>query len=199
GCAPVERRAGRLVTLEIQPERRAARAGAREAHDDPRRLAEDHSQALIDGERAVDRILIAELIGFADRPFAELLARQRAELIGEALHYRGRAIGGELFVTVPLEVVAAVMLPMPGAQLRNRIATRREHVEPREHRPDAVLLAHVARARAEALLAADVDAPGLQQIGEELPAARGLEVRNRGRARDVVDGATRRHRACDAD
>ena len=78
------------------------------------------------------------------------------------------------------------------------LLARRQDVEPEQHGPEAVLLAHVVRAGAGAFLAADGGHAGVEQVAEELPAGRGLvdaDVLGRGYA---VGGAAGRHRAGDA-
>ena len=49
-------------------------------------------------------------------------------------------------------------------------AALRQDVEPHQHGPQTILLAHMVRARAEAFLAADRRLSGIEQIAEELPA-----------------------------
>lgn len=86
------------------------------------------------------------------------------------------------------------------------LVVRCEDGEPCEDCPQSVLLAHVVRARAKRLLAAEQrrvagGRAGLEvrvhQVAEELPARRRLEARDAERGRDAVDGCAGRHRARD--
>ena len=65
----------------------------------------------------------------------------------------------------------------------------------KQHGPDAVLLTHVVAAGARAFLAADRDAPGVEQVAEELPARRRLEARDAELGGDAVNRAAGGHGA----
>ena len=73
-----------------------------------------------------------------------------------------------------------------------------EDVEPEQHSPEPVLLAHVIRAGAGAFLAADADKPGIKQVAEELPAGRRLEAGNAKRLCHPVSCLAGGHGAGDA-
>ena len=79
----------------------------------------------------------------------------------------------------------------------DRLAPRRQDVQPQQDRPQAVLLAHVIGAGAEALLAAQGDLARIEQVAEELPAGRRLVAADAERLRDPVGGARGRHGARD--
>src|SRR4029434_2846054 len=80
----------------------------------------------------------------------------------------------------------------------DRLLPVRDEVQPEEHGPQAVLLAHVARSRAEALLAAERDTSRFEQVEKVTPPRRRLVAGNSQTLRDAIDCSTRRHRACDA-
>ena len=61
------------------------------------------------------------------------------------------------------------MLPR---DLLHALSARRKDAQPQQHSPDAVLFAHMIAACACALLAAQRDAPGIEQIAKEFPAGR---------------------------
>ncbi len=64
----------RLEALDIDPQRRAGGAGAGQAIDDARAILEMDADALMRRIRAVDRIVIGEIIGVGDLQRAILLA-----------------------------------------------------------------------------------------------------------------------------
>ena len=61
-------------------------------------------------------------------------------------------------------VVAAEGLPVIAQDRFDRDAAHRQDVEPEQHGPDAVFLAHVVGAGARTLLAAERDAAGVEQV-----------------------------------
>ncbi len=50
--------------------------------------------------RAVDRVVIGEVVGLLDAHVAEGLARQPAELVAQVAHQALRRVGIDLFVVV---------------------------------------------------------------------------------------------------
>ena len=78
------------------------------------------------------------------------------------------------------------------------LLARGEDVEPQKHRPEPVFFPHMIRAGAGALLAADRDEPGVQQIAEEFPARRRFIKRQSKSLRNAVGGAAGGHGARDA-
>ena len=73
-----------------------------------------------------------------------------------------------------------------------------QDVQPQQHRPDAVFLAHVAGAGACTFFTAQRDLARVEQVAEVLPAGRRLEAGHAQRARHPVDRTAGGHRARDA-
>ena len=94
-------------------------------------------------------------------------------------------------------VVAPEAPPVLPHDLLHGLLLHRQQVEPEEHRPEAVLLADVVGAGAEALLAADGDSAGVEQVAEEFPARGRLETLDPQLGRDPVDRLAGRHGARD--
>ena len=91
-----------------------------------------------------------------------------------------------------------MLAPVVAHDLGDALSAVDEDVEPEQHRPDAVLLAHVVGAGAGALLAADGGQPGIEQVAEELPAGRRLVALDAELLGDAVGGGAGRHGAGDA-
>jgi hypothetical protein len=72
-----------------------------------------------------------------------------------------------------------------------------QDVQPQQHRPEPVLFAHMVGPGAEAFLAADRGAAGVQQVAEELPPGRRLEVADPQRMRPPGRRRRGRHRPRD--
>src|SRR6185437_16255562 len=104
----------------------------------------------------------------------------------------------DLFIVVPRIVVPPVDGPVVAHDLVDALLALRQDVEPEQHGPDAVLLAHMVGAGARAFLAADGDPAGIQQIAEELPAGRGLVHLDTELFGDAIGRGAGRHRARDA-
>src|SRR5919198_2726436 len=155
--------------FEVDAQRRACRARAGEAQYDARAVFEEDADALARGRRAVHRVRVAEVVGALDAALAERRARERGEAFAQRADHLGGGRGVERLVVVALVVAAAELAPVFADDLRDRLPRRRENREPREDGPQAVLLAHVVRARAEALLAADGHEPRVHEVAEELP------------------------------
>ena len=94
--------------------------------------------------------------------------------------------------------MAAEARPVRAHQVLDRAPGYGEQVEPEQHRPQAVLLAHVAGTGAVALLAAQRGLAGVEQVAEELPAGGRLVAGDAEGRGDLVGGARGRHRARDA-
>ena len=94
--------------------------------------------------------------------------------------------------------VAAEAAPVVLHDGLHRLLAHRQDVQPEQHGPQAVLLAHMVRAGAGAFFAAQRAHAGIEQVAEELPAGRGLVAGNAQRLRDAIDRAAGRHRARDA-
>ncbi len=146
---------------------------------------------------AVDGIGIAEVIAQRDLELSHTCAGQPGEPFPQGLHDLGADRAVHAFVVVPAVDIAAVPPPVVADDLLDGLLPDGEDVEPEQHGPEAVLLADVIGAGAEALLAAERDAPGIEQIAEELPARRRLVARDVEGLGDTVDGLARRHRARD--
>ena len=78
------------------------------------------------------------------------------------------------------------------------LLARRQHVEPEQHGPQPVLLAHMVRAGAGRFLAADGDAAGIEQVAEELPAGRRLVHLDAELLGHPIGSGAGRHRAGNA-
>ena len=161
-----------LVALDVDAERGAGGAGAGEAEDDAAAAFEHDADALVRRDRAVDRIVVGEVVGGGDLEAGELGAGEGGELGAQAVHQRVGGGGVDPLVVVAGVVVAAVFLPVRLDDLLGRLLARGEDVEPEQHRPEAVLLADMVGAGAGALLAADGGHAGVEQVAEELPAGR---------------------------
>ena len=85
-------------------------------------------------------------------------------------------IAGDGLVVVAGVIVAAKTAPVLRHDLGHRLAPTGQDVEPEQHRPEAILLADVVAAGAEALFAAEGDAARIEQVAEELPAGGGLKA-----------------------
>ena len=149
-------------------------------------------------DRAVHRIGIGEVIRRGDGQAVELPARQFRQ---QRPQMGDQPVGGlavHALIVVARVVIAAVVGPVRGDDVPDALAAGGEDVEPEQHRPEAVLLAHMVRAGAGALLAADRGKPGVEQVAEEFPAGRGLEEADAELFRHPVGRAGGRHRAGDA-
>eukprot|EP00754_Rhynchopus_humris_P015547 Rhum_TRINITY_DN14453_c0_g3::Rhum_TRINITY_DN14453_c0_g3_i1::g.87973::m.87973 len=208
----VQVRVRRHVTLEVQPDRRTRHTRAGETEDDTRAVAEDPADALVRGHRRVlvHRVLVAEVV--ARRQLQALRAvRGGGTRLGHALRHEGHDLV-RLLLVHSLVVVAGVVVASEGAPVLfrdllhahkrlARLVLRCEDLQPREHRPHAVLLAHVVGPRPERLLAAQErrvagacrEVAGVHQVAEELPARRRLEALDALRLSHAVERARRRH------
>ena len=72
--------------------------------------------------------------------------------------------------------MAAITAPVLRHDLVHRFPAAGQDVEPEQHRPQAILLADVVGAGAEALLTAEGDAARIQQVAEELPPGGGFKA-----------------------
>jgi len=90
----------------------------------------------------------------------------------------------------PSEEIAAKLLPVGHAYLFHGQLPTGKDGQPTEHGPDAVFLADVAGACAEALLAADGEASRIHQVAKELPAGGDLEELHTKVDRHTVEGAS---------
>ena len=172
----VEGTAGGDVALQVDPQGGPLGAGAREPQHHPAAVVEQHPQALARADRTVHRVGVAEIVGGADRAAGEPLARQGGEHPGDPVVEAVGGVAGHGFVIVAGVVVAAEAAPVARHHLCHRAAAHRQDLQPEEHRPEAVLLADVVAAGAEALLTAEGDAAGIEQVAEELPARGCLEA-----------------------
>src|SRR5690606_749978 len=64
--------------------------------------------------------------------------------------------------------------PMLAHDLVDALLPAREDIEPEQHSPEAILLAHMVRSRAGAFLSANGHPAGIEQIAEEFPASGSL-------------------------
>src|SRR5205085_546332 len=99
---------------------------------------------------------------------------------------------------VALVVAAPERAPVVADDLFDRLLRSRENREPAQDGPQAVLLADVVRACAEALLAADGRESRVEQVAEKLPARRRLVTADTQVFRDAINRRARRHRAREA-
>ena len=104
-------------------------------------------------------------------------------------------LAGNGLVVVAGVVVAAETAPVVGHDRCHRGALAGQDLQPEQHCPEAVLLADVIGTRAEALLTAEGDAAGIEQVAEELPAGGGLETGDTQLLGYHVDGGAGGHRA----
>src|SRR5690606_17038216 len=102
------------------------------------------------------------------------------------------------FVVVARVVVATIRGPMLGSNLLNALLASRENVQPQQDGPQAILFAHMTGTGAGALLTADCDEIGIEQIAEELPAGWRLIKADAELLRHPVGGAAGGHRAGNA-
>mmetsp|Transcript_84594 Transcript_84594/g.236772 ORF Transcript_84594/g.236772 Transcript_84594/m.236772 type:complete len:262 (-) Transcript_84594:158-943(-) len=199
----------RHVLLEVKPHRGAGHARAREAEDDAGAVCEDEADALVLGDAAVHGVQVLEDVVGLDLHALHLLPHERAGLVGHGLHHLLGLRLVDALVVVPCVVIPAVLLPVLDRDLLDRDEApfgeglRGEDLQPRQHRPHAVLLAHVVAPRAERLLAADkgrvgllvreVVRPAVHEVPEELPPGRHLKVWQALLLRDEVQGPRGRH------
>mmetsp|Transcript_12633 Transcript_12633/g.26643 ORF Transcript_12633/g.26643 Transcript_12633/m.26643 type:complete len:642 (+) Transcript_12633:206-2131(+) len=188
----------RLVLLNVQADGGARGAGAGEAEDDARAVGEDEAQALALGHGPVDGVGVLEVIRNGHLVVAHLRARRALRLdLADVVHHGLRLVGLAALVVVAREKVAPERLPVVHGDVlhRHQLAARghvlvlvRQDAQPRQHRPDAVLLADVVSAGAEGLLAADGELAGVHEIAEELPPGGGLEEGHAHLLRHAVQG-----------
>ena len=156
---------------------------------------------LFGGVRVIDGIEVLEVVGERDlvrlAEGGERLADKvgLSERVDEVAHHFAGALGVAVLEVVAGEEVAAVLVPVLVEQLLDARLLGGEDREPGEHGPQAVLLANVIRAGAEALLAAQRQLAGVHQVAEELPARRRLVALLAHRLGDQVERARRRHAA----
>src|SRR5690606_37985447 len=160
--------------FEVDPQRGTDSPGSTEPEDYPAPIRETDANALRAAGRAVHRILVGEVVGIGNAAPPEAAASQLRQLAAQVLDQSRRRSAVDLFIVVPRVIVASVGLPVLADDLVDALPPRRQHVQPQQHRPKAILLAHVVRAGAGALLAADGNPAGIQQIAEVLPAGGGL-------------------------
>ena len=72
-------------------------------------------------------------------------------------------------------IIAAIDLPVLFDNIGNALFAHRQNIQPEQHRPEAVLFAHMVGARARAFLTADGGHIGVKQIAEKFPAGGRLE------------------------
>ncbi len=85
-----------LVAFDIDAQRGARRAGAGEAVDDARAVLEQQADSLARGARAVDRIVIGEIIGLVDA----VLADECGKLLAQRFHQAVGRLGIDLLIVV---------------------------------------------------------------------------------------------------
>mmetsp|Transcript_7455 Transcript_7455/g.16336 ORF Transcript_7455/g.16336 Transcript_7455/m.16336 type:complete len:326 (+) Transcript_7455:280-1257(+) len=196
----------RLVLLEVHADRRAIDACAGEAEDEARAVRKDEAHALVLGDGAVDRVVVAKHVRLVDGHAAVGGPDEVGLRLDHGVdHILGRLLVNGL-VVVARVVVATELLPVHRAhvgdadeRLGGVAVLRCEDLQPCEHGPHAVLLADVVTSRAEGLLAADegrVDGRAgvggrarVHQVPEELPAGGHLEKGDAELLSHEVEGA----------
>src|SRR6185312_8968154 len=165
---------GGLISFEVEPQRSAHSAGSAEPEDDTAAVDEADTNALPPADRAIHRIVIGEVIGIGDLQAAKALTDQPRQLGAQVVDQRIRLARIHFFIVVPRIIVAAIDRPVVLDDGVDALLAHGKDVEPEQHGPEPVLLAHMVRTGAGALLAADRHTPGVQQIAEELPPRRRL-------------------------
>src|SRR5215207_10005246 len=186
------------VTLDVDAQRRARRARARQAQHRARAVFEEDAHALPRGRAAVHRVRVAELVGALDAAAGERRPGELRETSAQLTRHLGGRRGVEPLVVVPLVVAPPEPAPVVAHDLLDRLPRHGEDREPAQNRPQPILLAHVVRARAEALLAAHGREARVEQVAEELPPRRRLVTLDAEGVGHAVYGRARRHRARDA-
>mmetsp|Transcript_18975 Transcript_18975/g.48920 ORF Transcript_18975/g.48920 Transcript_18975/m.48920 type:complete len:255 (+) Transcript_18975:223-987(+) len=196
----------RLVLLEVEAHGRAVDAGATQPEDDTRAVRHHVPDALVRAHRAVDWVVVRELVELAEHVAALILSAGLAGLARHLLHHLGGRRLVHALKVVPRVVVAPKLRPVRAHNLADADewlggvgVLLRQNLQPRKHRPHAVLLPHVVRARAEGLLTAEEGRVRLalwerrgarvHQVAEELPAGGHLERLDAACARDAVERA----------
>ena len=131
----VQPAAGGLVTLQIDAQRRALGAGAGQAEDDARSAREQHADALVAAERAIDRIGVGKVVRCRDAKRSEVSSRQSRQACGQVGHQRFGAVGLYPLVVVPRVIVPAEARPVLAGQFIDADPPHGEHVEPEQHGP----------------------------------------------------------------
>mmetsp|Transcript_18603 Transcript_18603/g.54509 ORF Transcript_18603/g.54509 Transcript_18603/m.54509 type:complete len:725 (+) Transcript_18603:3053-5227(+) len=203
---------GRLVLFEVEAHGGAVHARARKSEDDAAAVSHDEADALVLGHRAVHGVGVGELVQELELVARLELGAALACARRHGLHHLGRGRLVHPLEVVARVVVAAVGLPVLRHHVRHAeegLARVRvlcgEDLQPREHRPHAVLLPHVVGARAETLLAAEEGRVGLalgehggaavHQVAEELPTRGHLEALQLLGRRHAVEGRRGGHGA----
>ena len=73
-------------------------------------------------------------------------------------------VAGDGLVVVTRVVVASEALPVFGHDLGDAATAHGQDLQPEQHGPEAIFLAHVVAAGAEAFLTAEGDLAGIQQV-----------------------------------
>mmetsp|Transcript_40488 Transcript_40488/g.67824 ORF Transcript_40488/g.67824 Transcript_40488/m.67824 type:complete len:598 (+) Transcript_40488:91-1884(+) len=178
GVQPVLRLVS-LVLLDVEADSGPGTAGAREAEDDAAAVGEHEPQALllshapVDGIRVLKVVRDGHLVGPHLGPGGGLGLH-----LTDVVHHGVGLVALARLVVVAREEVPPVRLPVLHGHIlhRHELAVRgnvlvlvRQDGQPRQHRPDAVLLADVIGSGAEGLLAADGELAGIHEVAEELP------------------------------
>src|SRR5215207_1479743 len=142
------------VTLDVDAQRRARRARARQTQHRARPVFEEDAHALTRGRAAVNGVCVAELVGALDAAAAERRPGEVRETAAQLTHHLRGGRGVEPFVVVALVVAPSEPAPVVAHDILNRLPRHGDNREPAQDGPQAVLLAHMVRARTETLLAA---------------------------------------------
>src|SRR3990167_5285665 len=159
----IELRPVGLVALDIDADGRPAGAGPRQAEDDARAALEEDADPLPGRARAVDRIVVGEIVGVPDGHAAQAPSGQRRERISEMLHQTVGSLRIDLLVVVAGIEIPPLRLPVAVPDLGDALAAAGEDVEPEKHRPQSVFFANMARSGAGAFLAANGGKAGVEE------------------------------------
>ena len=164
------------LALEVDPQGGTLAAGAGEAQHHPAAVVEQQAQALAIGKRAVYRVGVSEVVGGGDGAAGEALTHQAGLHVFDPVVETMGGVAGDRLIVVAGVVVWAEMAPVLRHDPAHRLPPPGQDLQPEQHRPEAVLLADLVAAGAEALLAAEGDATGIEHVAKEFPTRRRFEA-----------------------
>mmetsp|Transcript_32074 Transcript_32074/g.95535 ORF Transcript_32074/g.95535 Transcript_32074/m.95535 type:complete len:231 (-) Transcript_32074:1074-1766(-) len=182
---------GALVLLEVQADSGTGHAGAREPEDYAGPVLEDDADALVLRDAPVDGVLVLEDVVHLD--LHAMNFRSSQSQLAHVFHHLLRLGLVDTLIVVAGIVVAPILLPvlvgniLHSDQLAGGLTLGREHLQPGQHCPHAILLTDVICTSSEGLLATDergvllrlwkiLRIAAVHKVAEELPARGCLET-----------------------
>src|SRR4051812_15862056 len=137
---------GGFIPFEVNPQRGPDGSGSAQPQHDPAAIGKADADALLGTHRIIDRIMVGKIVGVADLEAVISATGDRRELPPQIVHQLVGDARIDLVIVVPRIIVAAIDRPVVAHDLVDALLARSEDVEPEQHGPQTVLLAHMVGA-----------------------------------------------------